>query len=123
MKLSENEEKNSEQVSWNLSQALINEISSLLLQSNTQYLQGKIDQAFFSLKAIKLRIIQNLSEEECQAFRKLENLSFLKLEKATEQQKLFLIGRNYENYNNLVMRSLQKYGFLIPFKQSSKQMF
>ena len=60
------------QVEWNLSSALIAEIQSLLSISSKLYLVGNLKKAFWSLKAVKFRFIQSLNNDERKKLRDIE---------------------------------------------------
>lgn len=114
-----------EQVSWTLSLQLIQQLGSLLQQATNYYLKGDIENAFFRLKAVRMRIIQNLKEK----VKDNERGRCLKLEIDFVKNKLGLINklehpdkhskarqeqmRLYEDYNTLIMDLLDKYGYLI----------
>ena len=118
-----------EQVSWTLSMALIMQLSDLLRNSINLYLNGNIESAFFRLKAVRMRIIQNLRTKKLKGDEKSEREECLKFETDFAKQKLNkedLIKdkakyistkqeqmRIYEEYNTFIMDLLEKYGYLI----------
>jgi len=107
-----------ERVSWNLAEALIIQLGNLLAQSNSNYLNGRIDKAFFCLKVIRQRIIQSLKPDERKQIIELEKEfvgnGFSKVNQIKEyqnqKQKQMVV---YEKYNTLIMDFLEKYGYLI----------
>ncbi len=91
-------------VSWNLGQSIIMELSALLQRANGLYLKGKIVKWFFTLKAIKFRIIPKLSEEERKTLTKQEYM--------IRRAKFKDIRVSYiERYNEMIMDLLKKKGF------------
>lgn len=103
------------ELAWNLSQGLVMEISQLLVQANTYYTKAEYDKAFSIMRAIKLRFIQNLSQEERIRLTRKE-IEFLKAKKTRSVSKM---GWNYEEYNIAIMDLLEKYGFLISKKSDA----
>lgn len=112
------EEPREEQVAWNLSSSLIMEIANLLQRSSNNYLTGNITKAFWSLKAIKLRIIQSLNLDERKEFKKLEE----KMINARSEQSDSNISLHFEEYNELLMDKLEKYGYTISKKEDMTKM-
>jgi len=115
----------SEQVSWTLSLALINHLASLLQQATNYYLAGDIEKAFFRLKAVRMRIIQNLKDTDKHPERKKCIDKEIEFAKKKINKKLLTDNpgdylkakqdqmRTYEEYNTLIMDLLEKYGYLI----------
>lgn len=121
-----------DKVSWNLAAGIIMEIQNLLAKANTNYISGRITKCFHCLKAIKMRIIQNLSQEERLHLKKLEEEIHKKMyaleSTSTEDGKEWHIAKGevcnlVENYNETILDLLDKYGFLIEKKQDYKKMF
>lgn len=97
-----------EKVAWNLSSGIILELQQLLTNANQCYLSGQIDKMFFTLKAVKMRIINCLSDEERTQLKKQETKFSLAIQKSKR-----LGGIEAEEYNELIMDKLERYGFLI----------
>jgi len=139
------EEQNNdvEKVSWNLSQALIFEISNMLKLSSTNYILMNFEKSFTALKCVKMRIIANLNEDEIMEFVTLEKNCKIGLikQKVTKFKESNQFGCPYteddfnaaknikvnlvdaiDEYNEKIMIALKKYGFLIPAKKDSTQM-
>lgn len=124
-----------QQVEWNLSSGLIQEISELLASSNRHYINGRYSKAYSYLKAVKSRVIQNLGSKERKRFLKIEKLlckhisvgfhtkansDVKRKDIALSQTKaVFLIDK----YNEELMDCLDKYGYLIGRKKDSKKIF
>lgn len=106
-----------EQVEWNLSSALVTEISTLLNSANRLYLNGNVVKAFWCLKSVKFRFVQSLSPEERT---KLKNIEIDFYEKKKEKSPSGM-GFYFEEYNELIMDYLDAYGYLIPKKKDSKR--
>ena len=120
-----------EKVSWTLSMALIIQLSDLLKSATNLYLVGNIDSAFFRLKAVRMRIIQNLKatakNPERQTCLKYEiEFSKLRLNKEdlikdkaryyeTKDKQMMV----YEKYNTTIMDLLEKYGYLIKKREDT----
>lgn len=123
--------KVTEQVSWTLSMALINQLSDLLREATRLYLNGDIEKAFFRLKAVRMRIIQNLKQTKSNPERKQcldKEIEFFKLKLNKEElieNKIKYIEtkqeqmRVYEDYNTLLMDLLEKYGYLIKKREDN----
>ena len=121
------------QVGWNLSQGLLFEIGNLLVLANQKYLAGDRERWFYTLKAIKFRVIHSFRKEEREALKKLEatiqggigrierfehhsitNMDKEELQQLrTANQKINKI----EEYNELLMDYLDKYSYLIKKKE------
>lgn len=123
-----------EQVSWNLSEALIQQLGGLLQQASVYYVDRRYPRCFDCLKAIKLRVIQSLSEEERNNFITKEEDIMLRNNLDSNEK---LIQKEYpkwldnrkklvmaiDSYNTLLMDTLQKYGYLIKKQEDVKRMF
>ena len=119
-----------ERVAWNLSQAIIAELQKLLTASSVAYLKKDFPKMFSCLKAVKLRVISNLDKAERETLKSMEGIieknmgvfDFLSTEllfdhdeltvKKARSQAMRLI-KKIEDYNEIVMDLLEKYGFLI----------
>lgn len=128
-------ENNENQVEWNLSSSLIQEIADLLSEANNHIIKGSYVRSFQYLQGIKRRIVQNLSPAERKQFVTLDS-SFLAYYKAGFQSKKYPQKLNkpisyyankamvlLEDYNTLLMDCLERYGYLIQKKQDSKKVF
>ena len=102
-----------DQVEWNLSSALINEIQALLSISTRLYLAGNIRKAFWSLKAVKFRFIQSLNSEERTLLKDLEKEFFHSINKKEKNKMAYV----YDVYTEKIMDFLEMYGYLIPKKK------
>ena len=117
-----------EQVSWTLSLELIKQLANLLQQATYYYLKGDIENAFFRMKTVRMRIIQNLKEDkknkertkcfELEAeFVKNKIIRDVNLDGVLDNKDRRNIKENqmriYEEYNTLIMDLLEKYGYLI----------
>ncbi len=107
----------SDQVEWNLSSGIVNEIQNLLNTANRLYISGNILKAFWCLKSVKFRFIQSLEKEERTALRKIEKVFYEEKEKSNRNKMTFY----YEEYNEKIMDLLDDYGYLIPKKKDSKR--
>lgn len=127
------DDQQAEQVSWNLSQALLTEISGLLLKASNFYVDSKYWPCFDCLKAAKLRFIQSLNVSERKQFLEQEEkvkaiLKYHILALAETQPKLWvkikgLICLEVDKYNIMIMDTLNKYGYLIKAQEDVKRMF
>lgn len=127
------EDNQPEQVSWNLSQALLAEIAGLLLKASNYYVSGNYWQSFDCLKAAKLRFIQSLKQNERDMFVEQEKiiinlLKFHHPQLANSNPNLWcrlrgVISSEVDRYNIMLMDTLNKYGYLIKAQEDSKRMF
>jgi len=116
----------SEKVSWNLSEILIKQIGNLLAQANSNFIAGRIGNAFTIMQTIRLLIHHDLGEKEVKKILKSEeeatsminNTDMYKGFNVDEGKKiLFFDGRaKYVLYHNLVMSCLKEHGYSIPPK-------
>lgn len=108
----------SDKVSWNLSMPLLQQIGNQLQSSNLYFLNGKIEQAFFCLRVIRMRIIHSINTAErkkCsdaeKAFsRNPNNPVNEKVKYSTFKEKQYNM---YDEYNTIIMDLLEKYGYTI----------
>lgn len=115
------------QVAWNLSSSLIMEVSELLVKADQEYLQGKPDNAYYSMKAIKMRIVNSLNAEERKYLKAMEskvvrwvsiaNMYASKYKYKEASQARAVLAEKYEEYNETIMDLLDKYGYLIQRKE------
>lgn len=129
-----------EQVAWNLAAALLQSLQQNLDKASDNYLKENLKEAFYCLKAVKMRVIQNINDEEEEGLIVLENklqpainaVRILKQRKQSFQSidskeqetlsKIVFDGWNtYEEYNNTLMKILEKYGYLIGKKEDASQ--
>lgn len=102
----------SDKVSWNLSQELIYEIALLIHRKNQSYLSGHINDAFFTLKAIKLTFIQSLKLEERNRLFDIERqIAAEPINIGNKPNGLYACL--FELYNETIMDYLDKYGYLL----------
>lgn len=138
------------EVAWNSAQFLIQEVSRLRHEANIYYQRKDFLNAFESLKAVKLSVIQSLQPEERtklknkeQEFYEARNCfkisrpigfqtrlnipkEFLG-EKQVEARNKFLekvssIPRIFEDYSEMLSDMLERAGYLIPVKQDASKM-
>jgi uncharacterized ubiquitin-like protein YukD len=113
-----------EQVAWNLASQLLMEIGNLLNHANSHFLNGRIDLAFYNLKAVKFRIIQNLKPEERKKFTEIEKDLAKEIEEDEEESTIKISNKGevlFEKYNELLMDSLEKYGYTIKKQEDRTQ--
>lgn len=120
--------QDNEKASWNLSQLLIMEIGNLLSRSSDAYVSGNYSKAFENLKAVSMRVVSYLEQEEYEKLIDLEsNMSMfvrgIKLRRPFEKRhEVSLIAemklqKKLDEYNKLIFFLLKKYGLLIPAKK------
>jgi hypothetical protein len=123
-------------VSWNASQGLISEISNRRSYANTFFINGDMKKALKTLISIKDSVIQSLSPDErnflSQMELKFNKVSFFltrsssySFNKKTREGYLFakeLATTIYSQYNEKLMDSLNKYGYLIGEQSDSSRM-
>ncbi len=118
----EEEEERRQAVAWNLSSALVSEIQSLLLEATRNYNAGRIKQAYWYMKSVKLRFVQSLTDDERKDLKKKE-IFFQKVSngiiKPNTPNLKWDLCAIYENYNIAVMDLLNSYGYLIPTKKEA----
>jgi len=122
----------SDEVSWNLSQLFINEIGNLLNEASRNYVNRNYSKSFDDLKAVSMRVVAYLNEEEIEKLDKLEKNFYknsnntikngfekptIKILKALKLQLYY-----YTEYNNCLLKLLRKYGLLIPLKEDTTEM-
>lgn len=121
-----------DKIDWNLSALIAEELGGLLAKATNNYLNGNLPNMFYCLKAIKMRVIQNikvderkiLSDKEKEIDKQILNLKFIGKKKRKE---LFIaqsnLARTIEEYNELVLDLLDKYEFLFKKQSDHKRMF
>ena len=111
-----------EQVAWNLSGQLVEQISALLFKASELFLDGKIPQAFHGLVAVKHRFIQNLNDEDRKRLTLLESyfITIRNSNKLQQYPKIHLgkLTQAYSIYNAEIMDLLEQYGYTIPKTKS-----
>lgn len=126
-------EKKEQKVSWNLSESLIQEIGDLLKEASRTYIQNHFDKTFSILKAVRMRIIDRLKDDELKIFVDMENKMYLlsKLKNNREDfgaQSLENLKYSYEfwklldDYNNMLLKTMRKYGYLIQAKEDKTRL-
>jgi hypothetical protein len=98
---------------WNLSIALLYEMQNLLQAASNNYLAGRIDMWFFNLKAVKMRIIADLDEDERLKLKKLEVDIAIALENWRLKKGSAAAVEQIENYNEQLFDLMEKYGLLL----------
>jgi len=116
------------QVSWNLSAAIIMEISFHLQEASKLFSTNRVPMAYKHLSAIELRIGCYFTKEEKDALRvisaKFESPRDVSKWKQGDHESYEVQQiENYREYNDLIMDALKKYGFLIKHAEDSKRMF
>ena len=103
-----------DKVAWNLSEAIISQLSNLLVRANHNWLTGNFDDAFFSLRAAKMRVIQSLNPDERKALKDIEE-EFKQIKTSKKSFPLMRIELSdlHERYNEALMDLLEKYGYTI----------
>lgn len=120
----------SEEVAWNMDSDHLMQISNLLNQADSHYLDCNFQKCALTLKGVKLQIIQNLNPEERVKLKRKEeqihlhisiqniaNREFSKelsrslLEKINKI-KTYCFPKIIEDYREMLMDLLAKYGFL-----------
>lgn len=124
-----------EQASWNLSQAMINELANLLSAASYHFVRGRYGQSLIHLEAVRMRLAATITNDERQEFRDLEKTLHTLLNQETsihpfEQESIFKwnteslpkIHELLDIYNEKLMLCLKKYGLLIPPKEDKTRM-
>ena len=110
---------------------IINEITYALQGASRYYIAGNPAKALYYLQTVRMRISANLDEEENNELRKIEKKFMEDIRKAsyrgfeqTEKQKEYFVQVciTYTYYNDLVMKYLKKYGYLIPPKEDNTRL-
>ena len=101
------------QVEWNLSAGILQEIQALLSKASNYYLGQNIKKAFWTLKTLKFRFIQSLEDKERKELKKIEE-DFVSNHK--DKGKVIIL---YENYAEKIMDLLDSYGYLLQKKKDS----
>ncbi len=99
------EEEKKSKVSWNLGEAIIIELSTLLKICSRHFLKGNMRDWFTSLRAVKMRILPKLGPEERTHLKKIE-LKIWNLKRANKPY-AYLV----EDYNEIILDHLEDYGF------------
>lgn len=120
------------QVSWNLSESLILQISNLLQNATNNFINGKIGNAFTSMQAIRLIINQDLISSEIKDLDKKEKEAALMINYNQvyrgfavdgNKQTYFFKGREkYLAYHHAIMAALKLHGYSIPSRPDSKRL-
>ena len=116
------------QVSWNLSQSIIQEMSNLFQRADDNYINRNYSKAFECYRTIKQRAIQSFNPEERKKFQAIEEEILLSLSASSDENiknnhpALFRkainnIFKKLDEYNTLLMDTLNKYNYLIPPKK------
>ncbi|MGA2130632.1 MAG: hypothetical protein ABSG05_03425 [Candidatus Pacearchaeota archaeon] len=126
----------SQEVAWNLSQAIIEQIAIILNAATNNYIRYNFETCFRNLKAIRMIIVANLKQDEREKFvekeKELNNTfglqvttySGFNLSKKVEFSKNYgsELIKNLDSYSELLMDTLKKYGYLIPPKEDKKNL-
>lgn len=131
-----------EQVSWNLSESIIQQIGELLHQSRTAYLNGELDKCFYAVREIIFLIYADLNEDERNKiedmrkrfleYHKLSRVPNIKIKKILEKQYgevpdfVDLKAKADEELAELrkyLMILLDANGYTIQKKQETQRMF
>jgi len=107
-----------DQVAWNLSSILIQQIGILIIRGSTYYTKGNLIKCFFDFQEIKTLIHADLDPNEKKHLDKLENILF-------KYRKEIKINNNFNKYlrkyRERILEFLSKYGYLISKKKDSKK--
>ena len=105
------------------------QISILLTNADTGFVAGSLGIGMRNLKAVRLKISSNLDEkerkeldEEEQKFWKSFNITKTKGFDVPSTKNLAGAYDKYSEYNDLLMKYLKKYGFMIPNKTDKTDM-
>ena len=107
-----------DKVSWNLSMPLLQQIGNNLQDSNNNFLNGRIEKAFFCLKVIRMRIIHSLNKDERKLCADIEKRFKRNPHSNINQKSKYYDFKNeqytlYDDFNTLIMDLLEKYGYTI----------
>lgn len=127
---------NVEQVSWNLSQMLIVSIHSLLTKGSTNALAGDFRKSFNCFKEIRILIYPHLNEVELKKLKDIEDnfSSLMNIANKTapnsfkDESPEYLkarsgLSKSLDEYREMTMSLLDKYGFGVGRKQDASKMF
>lgn len=126
----------SQEVAWNLSQAIIDEIALRLSHAVNDYIHYDFESCFRNLKAIKMIVIANLDDEEREEFLGMEielgkllgGMSNVKSGFQIHKQLKFSkengtsILQKLDEYSEFLMDTLKDYGYLIPPKEDKRNL-
>lgn len=115
--MAENENNAPEQVSWNLSQILIQEIGGLIAQGSYAYRKGRVNSCFFAFQEIRVLIHADLSKEEKEFLDGLDRQR--RGLKSNDPKNISFVRK----YREKIMDLLSKYGYLISKKIDEVKMF
>ena len=106
-----------EKVSWNLAAGLLQEIQLHLIRASNFYLAGNLERWFYQLKAVKMRIISSLNQEERLALKNLETEIMYDIvphsNPIINRSKKEHAALHIETYNESLFDMLEKYGYLV----------
>ncbi len=139
--MNEKKANTEQQVEWNLSGPLIAEIAGLLALASAHNLKGKYQKQFITLRAVRMRFIQNLEKDERKNLYDTESefASNMSKSKMTAEEIRCMHDGSHdsrakdrtlawntamtslEEYNTLIMDLLDKYGFLLNRKTDSSK--
>ena len=127
-----------EEVAWNLSQAIIDQIGLLISSFVKNYKVYDYEKAFRDMKSIRLIIVANLNtNERTDTKSKEKSLDFLLSQRSFASNKDGFdntkqiefskkngkdLIKNLDDYVELLMDLLKKYGYLIPVKEDKKNL-
>lgn len=121
-----------QEVAWHMSQALSMEISNLMAQAVRAMVNGNLNRAFHITRSIKFRFVQELKSDERTELKELEEIIAKNLSSYNDlQNKGFNkpddesnktaeeVWLKFEDYNEMIMDLLNKYGYLMKKKADS----
>lgn len=109
------------QVDWNLSAELVRQIGESLAEAGYWFKKGRPDKQFFCLLNVKGRFIQSIKPEEEKVLEKKE-LEIHRVNRRLEGiQRRNQMGYLVLQYNNEIMKLLQKYGYLVGLKKNKEK--
>ena len=114
-------------VSWNLAEQLIQELGDLLKEASYYYTRKDFDRAFGILQAIRMRIVDRLTDDELDKLVCKETQLYLlgkqKTKKGDFQQpttksieSAYQFWKGLDEYNTILLRVMRKYGYLMGSK-------
>lgn len=119
-----------EQVNWNVAKFLTIYIGMMLNQSGNDYAKGDLDSAFRKLKAIRMRIVQNLKPNEREKIKEQEQIVAKSIYEYSQSKKIPEVrilkfresSYQYEKLNEMLMDMLDDKGYLIEKKKDASKM-
>lgn len=108
--------------SWNMAGGLSEQINTLLTSANDNYIKGNLHEAWKRMKAVYLRIIQLLSEEQETDITNLSNQVCALTLVDNDPKKRALASKLYDKLNGKIMKVLQDKGLLLQGQKDATRM-